>query len=363
MKNNSLEKANSQRNILITGGAGYIGSNIVAKLCHEGYNCVIVDNFSNSYPQTIEKLVNAYPTNIKVYHQDILDSAGMERIMEQEAIDVIMHMAGKKYVGESFDKTDEYYSHNVVATMNLLHSMEKLGINKFVFSSSITVYGDCGKEYVDETTPLHPLSPYAMQKMECEEEIAHWRERSHGCAIVLRLSNPVGADTQYMLGDNSKNKGQQGVVPFMINRVLSGEPLFINGCDHPTKDGTTVRDYVHVQDVATAFTLATKYVIEESDFMHIFNCGSSKPGYSVKDIICEISNVLDKKVDYSVGPRRAGDVSIFLSDISAISSTLHFAPTRNLHEMVQTHYEFHTHLLEPLMPPKDDITIKDNITI
>lgn len=339
---NTLEKV--EGNVLVTGGAGYIGSNVVNRLVGRGYRVVIADDFSNSYPKHINDIKSRYPDLVTLYNVDLLDYDQLNKILVDERIYSVMHLAGKKYVAESFLKQDEYYKDNVVMTKQLLELMTKNKIKKLVFSSSITVYGKTSSTYIDENEKYNPLSPYAQQKVECEKLVSDWASIAGNEATILRLSNPVGAcivnmSSSYGLGDDAKNKSYIGVLPYIVDSVQSKKALKFNGGDHPTKDGTTVRDYIHVEDVAHAFVNALE---KNGNGLSIYNIGSGANGYSVLDILKNVEKCLNIKVEYSFGPKRDGDTSIIVTNNTKAKDNIDFCVTKNLYDMVNSQIEFET---------------------
>ena len=332
---NGLEKKSGD--VLITGGAGYIGTNVASKFVEMGYNVIVIDNFSNSNKEYISSLKNKFPTNVRIFNFDLLDTEKLEKVLSTENICGVIHLAGKKYVGESFKKEEEYYQNNVILTKNLLESIKKYGIKNFVFSSSITVYGKTDCNIVDEKHNCNPLSPYAKQKLECEKLVRDWQKATQSSAVVLRLSNPIGANCEYMFGDDPKTKEYIGVLPYIINKSNNNKKLVFNGGDHPTKDGTTIRDYIHVEDVAMAF----KNALEKDDKkFSVYNIGSGKPGYSVLDILKECERSLDKKLIYCFGARKEGDASVFVSNNKSAKTNLGFKTTKKLNDMVNSQVVF-----------------------
>ena len=332
---NKLE--NTSVVVLVTGGAGYIGTNVVYELATRGYRIVVVDNFSNSYNSGIQKLAEKFSKNIKLYNFDLNDKEKLNEVLVNENINSVIHLAGKKYVAESFEKEDEYYKNNVALTKILLEALKENNVKNLVFSSSITVYGNPETELVDEEQKCSPLSPYAEQKYECEQLIRDWQKETDSRATVLRLSNPIGANTNVLVGDNPKTKQFKGVLPYILDKVKNDKPLKFNGGDHPTKDGTTIRDYIHVENVATAFVNAMEKFDTKFD---IYNIGSSEPGYSVIDILNEVQSCLNKKLDYSFGPKREGDVSVFISNNKKARQNIDFNITKNLNDMIKSQIEF-----------------------
>ena len=336
---NDLEKTFGT--VLVTGGAGYIGTNVVYSLAKQAYKIVVVDNFSNSHKENIDRLAKQYIKNIKVYNFNLNDYKKLEKVLIDENIFSVIHLAGKKYVPESFEKEDEYYKNNVALTKNLLDLLEKHNIKNLVFSSSITVYGKPQTEIVDEQEKLSPLSPYASQKAQGEQLIFNWQKRTNSTAVVLRLSNPVGANTEYFLGDNPKTTKYKNVLLYILDNANANNKLVFNGGNHPTKDGTTIRDYIHVENVAEMFAKAVE--IQNGNY-NVFNVGSGSPGYSVLDILNQVEKSLDKKLDYSFGPKRDGDASIILTNNTLAKKRLGLRITKNMADMVQSQITFEKNL-------------------
>ncbi len=320
------------KTILVTGGAGFIGTNVVNELASNNYKVVVIDNFSNSYKRPINR-VNKKHNNIVVYNADLCNVDQLNSIFANHKFDCVIHLAGKKYIKESFIKQNEYKLNNIDATINLLNAMTKFGVKKIVFSSSITVYGVVDDGSISETNKLAPISPYAEHKMIGEQLIKDWAKNNNNY-VILRLSNPMGANTKLMLGDNGKSKFV-GLLTDLFNSVKNDRKITINGNFHPTPDGTTVRDYVHVCDVASAFRLAIEY--NKND---VFNIGMGEPGASVLQVLKQVENVTNKKINYSFGPMRSGDASIYITNNNKSKMNLGFDPKHTLNDMVLSYYNF-----------------------
>lgn len=326
--------------ILVTGGAGYIGTNVVNLLARAGENVIVVDNFSNCVRSHIDTVCKLYKGRVIVRTADLLDSFEMQKLFEEFAIKKVVHLAGKKYVSESETKRDLYYKNNILATDKLLSLISNYGVDKLVFSSSITVYGNAKVVPVDESAPFQPISYYAETKVEGEKMIKSWANRYGGVkANILRLANPVGAGP-YMLGDENLS-GMQAVVPYLTSCVLAGKPIRINGNTHNTKDGTAIRDYVHVEDIAAAFVAAC--ALDKKGF-EVFNIGRGGEGYSVLDLVKTIEEVVGVPLTVEFGPRRDGDVSVFVANNQKMIDGLEVVPTKDLTEMVKSQYDFSRNL-------------------
>jgi len=320
--------------VLITGGAGYIGTNIIEKI--KGRNIVCLDNFSNSFKQVVERLKQSNE-KIIVEECDLLDVHSVENIFSCYEIKDVIHLAGKKYIQESFLKIDEYYENNVVATQLLLNVMDKFGVKNLIFSSTITVYGNAKEQPIVESCEKNPISPYAEQKSQCEEIIKNWCTEDKK-AVVLRLSNPVGANKEQMLGNNGKSE-DRSLLPYLFEN--HNKQIVLNANTHQTKDGTTIRDYIHVEDVANAFVCALYY---KSEGFNIFNIGGGKEGVSVLDLVGCVEKVLNKKLNYCFGERKIGDVSVLVCNNSKAKKELNFKIEKSLMDIVESQYEFYKYI-------------------
>lgn len=323
------------KSILITGGAGYIGTNILALLLQKNYKICVVDNFSNCKKEHIELLQKKYNDKLQVFEFDLLDIKQLDQLFSEQKFDTVIHLAGKKYVQESFLMPKEYKKQNETMTKIVLKTMQKHGVKNLVFSSSITVYGKCKNIPADENTKHAPLSPYAKNKSKCEKIIKKWQKNGNN-ATILRLSNPIGANCELYLGDDCLNKKYMGVLPYIIKNVKAGSALKFNGNNHPTKDGTTVRDYIHVLDVANAFCLAA----EKCKGFNVYNIGYGQNGFSVLDILSQVETSLNKKADYSFGQAKKGDMSVYISDTTKAKNSLGFCTKFGLDDMVKSQIEF-----------------------
>ena len=323
--------------VLITGGAGYIGSNIIAKLAPKGSKIICLDNFSNSYDGSIKRLMKKY-NNVSLEVGDMLDNEFMERLFQKYNFDCVIHMAGKKYVKDSFYETESYYQNNIIATQNLLGLMDKYGIKEVIFSSSIAVYGNAIPPF-KESFSYNPQSPYAEMKAEGEKMINEWCSKGKK-AVVLRLSNPVGANVNIMLGDDSKNKSLP-LLPYLLKNI--DNKLKFNAASQPTKDGTTIRDYIHVEDVALAFVKA--FEVEKLGY-NVYNIGSGEPGYSVLDLVKQVEKETNRTISYAIQEPREGDVSISIGDNTKAKEILGFKVDRTIEDMVHSQRVFSEYLQE-----------------
>ncbi len=295
--------------ILVTGGAGFIGSHTVVELIGAGFEPVIMDDFSNSDKSVLKGLKKILKRNVKCYAKNCLDIKSLEKILVDEQIEGVIHFAASKAVGESVANPLKYYQNNLVSTLNLLELMLKLNIKNLVFSSSCTVYGQPDVIPVDEDTPRQPAtSPYGNTKAICEDILRDMITAKNPQKIIsLRYFNPIGAHPSARIGE-LPNGVPSNLVPF-ITQTAAGlrEKLTIFGNDYNTPDGTNIRDYIHVVDLAKAHVAALQLLSKQSDnYYDTFNIGTGR-GDSVLELVKTFEKVNKLKLNYEIGARRAGD--------------------------------------------------------
>ena len=310
--------------VLVIGGAGYIGAHICQSLVDNGYSVRIFDDFSNGLHRRIDgKFTDAVEASV-------LDRSAL--ISAMDGIDSVIHLAAKKAVEESVSNPLKYYEHNVGGTLNILAAMAVKKVKKIVFSSTAAVYAPSEKSAIDETDLLAPLSPYGATKVMAEELIKSIGSAEGFSTISLRYFNVVGS-TKVEFADNSKDN----LVPKVFAAIKRGESPEIYGSDYPTKDGTCIRDYIHVADLADSHLSALKRV--ESSIVHeAYNVGSGK-GYSVKEMIDQIAVSMNKELTPKLCPRRAGDIPQLIASISKIERELGWKPKRSLKEMIDSAWQ------------------------
>ena len=310
--------------VLVIGGAGYIGAHICQSLVDNGYSVRIFDDFSNGLHRRIDGKFT------DLVEASILDRSAL--IGAMDGIDSVIHLAAKKAVEESVSNPLKYYEHNVGGTLNILAAMAVKKVKKIVFSSTAAVYAPSKKSAIDETDLLAPLSPYGATKVMAEELIKSVGVAEGFSTISLRYFNVVGS-TKVEFADNSKDN----LVPKVFAAIKRGESPEIYGSDYPTKDGTCIRDYIHVADLSDSHLSALKRV--ESAIVHeVYNVGSGK-GYSVKEMIDQISLSMNKKLTPKLCPRRAGDIPQLIASISKIERELGWTPKRSLKEMIDSAWQ------------------------
>ena len=294
--------------ILLPGGAGYIGSHTAIELLKKGYEIVIIDNFSNSNPKVLEAIKKITGKEFKFYEMDYMDREKLEKVFEENKIDAVINFAGYKAVGESVQKPIEYYTNNISGALVVLDTMRKYGCKKFIFSSSATVYGD------PETIPLTEecrtggtTNPYGTTKLFIEQILKDIYKSDNTWDIcILRYFNPVGAHESGLIGEEPQGI-PNNLMPYIV-RVANGElkELSVFGNDYDTPDGTGVRDYIHVVDLAKGHIKALEKIDKEEQGLYIYNLGTGT-GYSVLDMVKAFEKATGKEVAYKIAPRRPGD--------------------------------------------------------
>ncbi|SEW08012.1 UDP-glucose 4-epimerase GalE [[Clostridium] fimetarium] len=321
--------------ILVTGGAGYIGSHTIIELQKAGMEVVVVDNLSNSSRESLNRVEKITGKPVKFYKVDIKDAAGLSEVFEKEEIDSCIHFAGLKAVGESVEKPLEYYTNNISGSLVLFDVMRKHNVKNIVFSSSATVYGTPAFVPITEECPKGEITnPYGQTKGMLEQILIDIQKADpEWNVIVLRYFNPIGAHKSGTIGENP-NGIPNNLMPY-ITQVAVGklQSLGIFGNDYDTPDGTGVRDYIHVVDLAIGHVNAINK-INEKPGLKIYNLGTGK-GYSVLDIVKSFEEASGVKIPYVIKPRRAGDIATCYSDATRAKEELGWVATRDLHEMCE----------------------------
>ncbi|SJZ88434.1 UDP-glucose 4-epimerase GalE [Garciella nitratireducens] len=323
--------------ILVTGGAGYIGSHTCIELLHAGHSVIIADNLCNSKEETIEKIQKITHQAVIFYKIDVTDEKAVDQIFSSHEIDGVIHFAGLKAVGESVEKPLAYYYNNLVSTMTLAKACIQYGVNKFVFSSSATVYGENKVPFV-ETMDLFPTTnPYGETKVMSERILMDVAKANPNFAVsLLRYFNPVGAHESGLIGEDP-NGIPNNLMPY-ITQVAKGKlkKLRVFGKDYPTVDGTGVRDYIHVVDLAQGHVAALEKLIEG---VHIYNLGTGK-GTSVLQLVQAFEEVNGVKIPYEIVGRRSGDIAQCYADVTKAKKELGWTAKRGIKEMVRDAWNF-----------------------
>ena len=326
--------------VLVTGGAGYIGSHTVVELLKENYDVIIVDDLSNAKEEVIDRIEAITGVRPAFYKMDCCDKAGLCNVFAKNQIDAVIHFAGYKAVGESVKKPLEYYRNNLDSTLTLLEVMEKYNCKKFVFSSSATVYGpENPYPYKEEMPAIQSSSPYGWSKVMNERILIDYvTAHPDFCAILLRYFNPIGAHESGLLGDDP-NGIPNNLMPY-IGRVAAGqlEKLTVFGGDYPTPDGTCQRDYLHVVDLAVGHLKALEYAAAHTGAEAI-NLGTGN-GISVLELVHAFENANDMKLNFVIGPRRAGDLPAFWADATKAKNLLGWEATHSVEDMCRSAWQF-----------------------
>ncbi len=320
--------------ILVTGGAGYIGSHTIIELHKANHDVIVVDNLSNSSKESIKRVEKISGKAVKFYEYNILNKGKLQEIFNTNKIDIVIHFAAFKAVGESVSQPLKYYHNNIAGTVTLLEVMSEFNVKNIVFSSSATVYGDPVTVPIDESFTLSVTNPYGRTKLMMEEILEDvYKADKNWNIVILRYFNPVGAHKSGMIGEDP-NGVPNNLMPY-ISQVAVGKlnELAVFGDDYPTVDGTGVRDYIHVVDLAYGHVLALKKIIDQSG-LNIYNLGTGK-GYSVLETLHSFEKACGKKIKYKIAPRRSGDIAVCYALPNKAERDLGWKATKNMDEMCE----------------------------
>jgi UDP-glucose 4-epimerase len=314
--------------ILVTGGAGYIGSVVVEELLHDGHEVVVYDNLSKGHRQSV-------PSNAKFVHADLIDRQQLSATLGDDSIEAVIHMAASSLVGESVKHPDKYYQNNVEAGLALLDAMHEAGVKRLVFSSTAAVYGEPAKQPIEETDPTNPTNPYGETKATFEHALRRY-DHTHGMHFAsLRYFNAAGATERCGEWHNPETH----LIPLVLQAATGQrEHLEIYGDDYPTRDGTCVRDYIHVADLARAHILALQMLDERSA---IYNLGCGGDGYTVREVIDVAVDVTGRDIPTRIGERRPGDPAVLIASSDRIKSELGWTPKfQDLRKIVESAWQW-----------------------
>jgi len=325
--------------ILVTGGCGYIGSHTIVDLIEHGYECVSIDNYLNSDPSVLKQVQKITGQEVKNYPVDLVNKKALQEVFAKEDIYAVIHFAALKAVGESVEKPLVYYRNNIEGQINLMECAIQNKIYHFIFSSSCTVYGQSEQLPVTENTPIAKAeSPYGYSKQVCERIIEDCIKKQEMNACLLRYFNPAGAHESLQLGESPINPALNLVPVITEVGIGNRKELKVFGSDYDTRDGSCVRDYIHVMDLANAHTKSLQYLESNNvDFgkAEIFNLGSGE-GTTVLEAINSWEKVSGEKLNYSVVERRSGDVPAMFADYSKAKNSLGWDPKRGISEIMET---------------------------
>ncbi|RST72550.1 UDP-glucose 4-epimerase GalE [Siminovitchia acidinfaciens] len=318
--------------ILITGGAGYIGSHTCVELLKAGYEIVVVDNYLNSKPESLKRVSEITGKSFDVYHVDLMDEKSLDQVFIENPIEAVIHFAGLKSVGESVKTPLLYYEHNIISTVKLCNVMEKYNVKNLVFSSSATVYGEPERIPISEDSPLKAMNPYGRTKLIIEELLSDLYESDHNWSIaLLRYFNPIGAHESGLIGE-APNGIPNNLMPY-ITQVAIGKLKELNvlGNNYPTCDGTGIRDYIHVVDLAKGHLKALEKITEING-VNAYNLGTGK-GYSVLEVVAAFEKASDVKIPCKIVGPRPGDIAICYADPSKAQMELGWIAEKGVEEM------------------------------
>jgi UDP-glucose 4-epimerase len=317
--------------ILVTGGAGYIGSHTCVELLNAGQEVLVFDNFSNSHPESLKRVEAITGRKIQLVEGDIRDQAALEEALRRFGCTSVIHFAGLKAVGESVEKPLEYYDNNVIGTHRLLQAMGNCGVKRLVFSSSATVYGEPQRLPLTEDHPLSATNPYGRTKLIIEDMLRDLHRSDPSWQIgILRYFNPVGAHASGLIGEDPQGI-PNNLMPFVAQVAVGRrEQLKVWGCDYPTPDGTGVRDYIHVVDLAIGHLKALARLREPQCFEVNLGTGT---GYSVLDVVKAFEQACGRPVPYELAPRRPGDVAACYADPAFAAELLGWRAERGIEAM------------------------------
>ncbi|OJI55933.1 UDP-glucose 4-epimerase GalE [Vibrio vulnificus] len=320
-------------NILVTGGSGYIGSHTCIQMIEAGMTPIILDNLYNSKLLVLDRIEQVTSVRPTFYQGDIRDSEILQHVFAQHDIQGVIHFAGLKAVGESVEKPLMYYDNNVSGTLNLVREMDKAGVKSLIFSSSATVYGDPASVPIREDFPTSATNPYGRSKLMVEECLTDFHKANPDWSItLLRYFNPVGAHESGLLGEDPQGI-PNNLLPFVAQVAVGRrEKLGVFGDDYPTPDGTGVRDYIHVIDLADGHLAALNKVGQQAG-LHIFNLGTGQ-GNSVLEMVAAFEKAAQRPIPYEIKPRRAGDIAECWADPAYAEQVLGWKATRSLETMV-----------------------------
>ena len=318
--------------VLVTGGTGYIGSHTCVSLLNSGSDVVIADNLSNSRLEVLNRIEKITGKKSVFYKTDLRDKTELYKIFEKENIDSVIHFAALKTIPDSIAHPLEYYENNVAGTMNICHAMKEYNVKKIVLSSSAAVYGLTDNNPIKETAPLFPYNPYGRTKMIQEYIVSDFAKSEKAGAVILRYFNPIGAHESGLIGEDPMGT-PSNLMPY-ISQVASGrlKKLFVFGNDYNTPDGTGVRDYIHVCDLAEGHIKALEKLDIIKDKVLAVNLGSGH-GYSVLEIIKSFEKASGIKINYEIAPRREGDVGTCFADITLAQKEIGWKAKRNIEKM------------------------------
>ena len=331
--------------ILVTGGAGYIGSHCAMALIKRGYDVIVFDNLSTGHLKTIETLKNISQNNFEFVKGDLLNSEELDKTFASGNIDAVIHFAAFSQVGESVKDPAKYYRNNICGTINLLDAMRKYNVDKIVFSSTAATYGEPVRIPIDETHPQNPINPYGFSKLAIEKIMDDYDRAYNIKSVRLRYFNVAGADAKSRLGE--WHDPETHLIPNILKSTFANSKTFrMFGTDYDTKDGTCVRDYINIEDLVQAHLLSLEYLNNggKTDF---FNLGT-KSGNTVKEVFALCKKVTGKDISVETKPRREGDPALLVADNTKAKEILNWHPEKTLEDSIKSAYQWEKKLQEEI---------------
>lgn len=325
--------------VLVTGGAGFIGSHTCVELLEAGKDVVVIDDYSNSRPAALARVSRITGKSVTAHQVDLRDHAALSKVFDEHPIDAVIHFAAKKAVGESTQIPLEYFDINIGGTTNLLRTMNDRGVSRLVFSSSCSIYGDAPAKPLAESAPAAPTNPYALSKWTCEQLLEEACRHLPSLSVnALRYFNPIGAHPSGLLGEDPLGV-PYNVMPYLAQIAVGRlAELSVFGDDYDTPDGTAIRDYIHVVDVADAHRVALEHLDDRTGF-RVFNLGTGS-GVSVLQLVAAFSAACSKDIPYRIVGRRPGDVPSLVADPSLVEREWGWRTKRDLAEMCRDAWNF-----------------------
>lgn len=318
--------------VLVTGGAGYIGSHFVKILINEGIDCIVLDNLSRGHKEAV-------PPDVTLKIVDLLDFNAIENVINTHGVDSVVHFAAFAYVGESVENPAMYYQNNVVGSFNLIKATVEAKIKKFVFSSTCSLYGNPAKVPISEEQSTNPINPYAQTKLTIENMLKDFENAYDLKSVCLRYFNAAGADFSGEIGES--HNPEPHLIPIVLNTALGiREQVLVFGDDYETKDGTCIRDYIHINDLGDAHLRALTYLNNGGE-SSIINLGTGE-GNSVKEIIDTTEKITKKTIKKKIVERRPGDPAVLIADNSKAKRVLGWEPKYNLEQTISSAYKWHS---------------------
>jgi UDP-glucose 4-epimerase len=318
--------------VLVTGGAGYIGSHFVKILLQNNIQCIVLDNLSRGHQEAV-------PENVAFENIDLLNENELFKLFSKYEIDAIVHFAAFAYVGESVENPKMYYKNNVIGSYNLISAAAEASVNKLVFSSTCSLYGNPTEIPISENLPTNPINPYAQTKLIIEKMLKDYEAAYDIKSVCLRYFNAAGADFSGEIGES--HDPEPHLIPIVINTALGkNRKVYIFGDDYNTEDGTCIRDYIHVNDLGDAHLKALEYLASGGS-SEIINLGTGR-GNSVKEIIMTAKKVTNCEIDYEIAGRRPGDPDVLIADNKKADDLLNWKPKHDLEDIISSAYRWHS---------------------